>query len=357
MRLTTVVLSAAALLLADHAPALAVECGDTVTASVTLDHDLVDCPGVGIVIGADDVTIDLAGHTIDGNEGPDDAIRTVTDRKNIAIKGPGVITGFDDGVVVGGANLKVLGVTFRDLADEAINVGPSPGSLIVGNVFRNVGSAIDFSAGNGKVLVKGNVVAHARVGIFVAGAVGAAIVDNLVADVSGSVGIFVEGPNAVVKGNRVARAADVGILLSDVTNGKVVANTVTGAGTSGIDLDETQATRVERNVVTGAVSLGVAISDVDSDGNRVRRNVVLGGLGVGIFVAVDATLNTIEGNVVEGNAIDGVRVDQAGTVVKKNRADGNGDVGIAAVVGTVDGGGNRARGNGGPEQCVGVVCP
>lgn len=357
MRLTTVVLSAAALLFADHDPVRAVECGDTVTASVTLDHDLVDCPGVGLVIDADDVTIDLAGHTIDGDEGPDDAIRTLTDRKGITIKGPGVITGFDDGVVVGGANLKILGVTFRDLSDTALNVGPCPGSLVVGNVFMDLGGLTDFAAGGGKVTVKGNVAARARSGMFVGDATGAVIVDNLVADVSEGDGIIASGAGVVVKGNRVVRTADAGIRLSEVVGGKIVANTVADTAGAGIALSGTRATRLERNVITGAADAGIRLLDDLSDGNRFRRNGVLGGLGMGVFVPAGADLNAIEGNVVEGNALDGIRVEQAGNVVKKNRADGNGGAGIVAVAGAVDGGGNRARGNGGAAQCDGVVCP
>ena len=42
-------------------------CGDTITTDTTLDSDLVDCPTNRIVIGADNVTLDLNGHTIDGD--------------------------------------------------------------------------------------------------------------------------------------------------------------------------------------------------------------------------------------------------------------------------------------------------
>ena len=38
-----------------------------ITTDTTLDSDLVDCPNNGIVIGADDITLDLNGHTIDGD--------------------------------------------------------------------------------------------------------------------------------------------------------------------------------------------------------------------------------------------------------------------------------------------------
>ena len=42
-------------------------CGDTITADTMLDGDLIDCPNHGIVIGADDITLDLNGHRIDGD--------------------------------------------------------------------------------------------------------------------------------------------------------------------------------------------------------------------------------------------------------------------------------------------------
>src|SRR3954447_4804674 len=50
-----------------QASASQVSCGDTITADTTLHHDLVNCPNNGIIIGADDITLDLNGHTIDGD--------------------------------------------------------------------------------------------------------------------------------------------------------------------------------------------------------------------------------------------------------------------------------------------------
>src|SRR4051812_48505646 len=48
------------------AGAPAVRCGATITRSTTLTADLPDCPGTGLVIGADGITLDLGGHTISG---------------------------------------------------------------------------------------------------------------------------------------------------------------------------------------------------------------------------------------------------------------------------------------------------
>jgi hypothetical protein len=52
------------------APALAraATCGDTVTSDTALTPDLFNCPDSGILIGADDPTLDLNGHTINAND-------------------------------------------------------------------------------------------------------------------------------------------------------------------------------------------------------------------------------------------------------------------------------------------------
>ena len=68
---------ALALLPAGVARANHVACGDTITADTTLDSDLTNCPGDGLVIGAGSITLDLNGHTIDG-DGGDIGIRDST---------------------------------------------------------------------------------------------------------------------------------------------------------------------------------------------------------------------------------------------------------------------------------------
>src|SRR5919201_5787526 len=51
----------------DQALASHVKCGDTITTDTELERDLTNCPGNGIVIGADNIELDLNGHTIDGD--------------------------------------------------------------------------------------------------------------------------------------------------------------------------------------------------------------------------------------------------------------------------------------------------
>ena len=44
-----------------------VSCGVTITADTRLGADLVNCPNNGIVIGAEDNTLDLNGHVVAGD--------------------------------------------------------------------------------------------------------------------------------------------------------------------------------------------------------------------------------------------------------------------------------------------------
>src|SRR5712691_10064099 len=87
-------------------PALAddVHCGQVLTRDTVLRRDLVDCPGDGLVIGADEITLDLGGHTISGR-GADGSVGI----KNAGHDGDtirnGAINRFGRGVLLtGGAN-------------------------------------------------------------------------------------------------------------------------------------------------------------------------------------------------------------------------------------------------------------
>ena len=56
------------------------------------------------------------------------------------------------------------------------------------------------------------------------------------------------------------------------------------------------------------------------------------------------------------NGEDGIDVDVPATTLTRNIANRNRDLGIEAVPGVIDGGGNRAAGNGNPAQCTNIDC-
>ena len=95
---------------AGQSPPTGLECGDTITADTTLDRDLTNCPSNGIIIGADDITLDLNGHSISGDGKP---VRrcprrqpcdmgVFNDRHNGVTVRNGSLRGFAVGVLLGG---------------------------------------------------------------------------------------------------------------------------------------------------------------------------------------------------------------------------------------------------------------
>src|SRR6185295_10984396 len=78
-----------------------VNCGQTITQNVTLDSDLIDCAGNGLVIGAPNITVNLNGHTIDGT-GSGSGIDNFAGHDRITIRN-GEIREFFSGIVFAGA--------------------------------------------------------------------------------------------------------------------------------------------------------------------------------------------------------------------------------------------------------------
>jgi hypothetical protein len=116
------VVAPAMALLAVPAPAGAhgVACGTTVTRSTTLRADLADCPGDGLVIGADNVALDLGRHTVDG-AGAGAGVR-LAGHRGVRIAG-GTIREFASGIVLDGADSnRVSGVSVRSSTGRGIDV-------------------------------------------------------------------------------------------------------------------------------------------------------------------------------------------------------------------------------------------
>ncbi|MDQ3645286.1 MAG: right-handed parallel beta-helix repeat-containing protein [Actinomycetota bacterium] len=134
--------SAAALLMsllfAGTAAASHVVCGQTITEDTTLDSDL-NCSGAGLIIGADNVTLDLNGHTVSG----DPQARALSHEEAAGIlfaprvSGStvrnGTVENFDAGVVVrGGSGNAIRDLTVRDNINYRVVTGvdadPAPGN-------------------------------------------------------------------------------------------------------------------------------------------------------------------------------------------------------------------------------------
>ena len=368
-----------------------VSCGQTLTKSMTLTNDLVDCPGNGLLVGADNITIDLNGHTIDGTNARKPgtaAIETKGLRANVTIVNGTVTDFYFSGVVLSGHGNAVRKVTVHNIgagcrqgdictgitlmncrgctiADTVVsnavrafhvngmNVDESPGARIERNsVRRNAGEGISMFQSPTSRIVGNKVEDNKGNGIHVNSSSDSTWVTGNEARGNRSAGIAVGASRkARVLGNEVSGNGDVGLLLFDLDQSVARGNRARGNGTGivlyagqagiaqfggkhGAERDQLVANIATRNVRAGIRVRGDGGKD-RADNNVLSRNI--------------ANTNGRDGGIVlEGSA--------TGNRLRGNTANANAGHGITAIRGTIDAGGNRARGNRRRPQCVGVRC-
>jgi hypothetical protein len=354
-------------------------CGDTITTDITLHADLVDCPNNGLIIGADDITLNLNGHTIDGDDElidpcPEDTCDIGIDdpvgHAGVRVVG-GTITEFGFGVLLAGADQYTLsGLTATDnifagvLAFDTTHL-----SMAHSTVTRN-GLHTDFS-GVAAFGVTESVFAHNHIedngdiGIFaVEGMARTKIVDNRLGG-NPEAGMIVEGSGMTINGNHLAIQQD-GIIVAGDYN-MVRRNHITGVPGChpdcgfGISFEGGVGNVIENNHVARA-HWGIRVDAFagPATGTIIRRNTVILAGEDGIIInpadagPVEDTL--VAGNLVTRSGDDGIDVRAPSTTLTGNHLVRNLDHAIEAVAGVTDGGGNRGVASGNPVQCTNIVC-
>ena len=139
-------------------------------------------------------------------------------------------------------------------------------------------------------------------------------------------------------------------------------NVVVGTTWNGILVagDEGVGNVVRRNHILGAGRHGIQFPSEFRRGpkrnNVVYRNYILGAGEDGVHVENKTKHTTLVGNHAIGAKDDGIDADDATTKLTGNQARHNVELGIEAVRGVIDGGRNKASGNGDPRQCTNIVC-
>lgn len=119
----TAVTALAGLGLAGPAGASHVTCGQTITTSTTLDSDVGPCPNNGIIVGANNITLNLNGFRVFGTPNTGDGAGVLLPQRTGVTVTNGTVSDFDGGVVIAnGSGNTVSRVTARD------NLGSSPSS-------------------------------------------------------------------------------------------------------------------------------------------------------------------------------------------------------------------------------------
>ena len=278
-------------LLAGTASAAHVSCGQTVTTSITLHADVGPCAGpAALIVGANNVTIDLGGHRLFGETGPLDMGGTgvrIEGRSGVTVTN-GTITDFDAAVaILDSSGTEVSNLTVRD------NIQSDLGGGDFGEGIQVFGSASDNTT----------------------------IVDNLIENNGPFAGISVFGGTSSNK------------ITGTTISGNTVKDNNVGSQTGGIRLENwTWDSTVSNNTITGNALEGVALF-ADTEANDLLTNTISGNgftsllathrRGDGIRAFVRSNNNDVRSNTVTGNAGYGIIIQGQSNQLVGNTATGN----------------------------------
>ncbi|HEV2126070.1 MAG TPA: right-handed parallel beta-helix repeat-containing protein, partial [Chloroflexota bacterium] len=305
-----------------------VTCGQTITKNTTLFADVGPCAGNGIIIGADNITLNLNGHTISGSTGPADGNAAgvrLPNRTGVTVTGlpgasgkKGTITGFDVGVFINRGsgntieNLDIIDNTGPadpaaeplPLLGDGVAVFYSTNNQILNNLVARNGyydGITVLGLGSHNNLIRGNTVED-TLGIddrYFPSFQGTGIVIShfLNADDPRGLPIF----NNDVVNNVVRRNFTAGVSTVANHKGRIIGNTIEDNG----DVDRYLSQRNGNGIgiTTGDVVFFPSIADTRMlvERNQVNRNALMG-----ILVDRGAAKNTIVRNVANENFLDGI---------------------------------------------------
>lgn len=272
------------------AAAAHVACGAVITTDTVLDGDIGPCKKGGLIIAADNITLDLNGNTVfGGRRKMGDGVGILLDGVSGVTVTGGTVTDFDAGIVIEeGLGNEIADVEVRD------NIGS-------GNT--DFGDGIVVSSSSENVIRDSRVIHNGPfdgIGVIVTAtdppgaSNGNVIKNNLVLD------------NNI--GFNPTFNSDIGIRLEPGSNRTTVRNNlVRGSGLDGIQVfSGSLANEVRQNLVQGNGALGVPairFGDgirVGGNDNEIEDNQVLANAGNGIFVFGQS--NEIRDNDATGNA-------------------------------------------------------
>jgi parallel beta-helix repeat protein len=370
-----------------------VSCGQTITKDTRLANDLTDCPNNGLVIGADDITLDLNGHTIDGDgavDAYDLGIDNTAGHDGVTIQ-HGAVREFVEGVLVAGAaENRVRNLVTSHQFHGGITLSLSTGIRVESNSsVTDCAGVIVLDSHNVRV-ERNSVSDHTCAGVSVFGSSRVDIAGNTVAGGSGDpagIGLFDHSNHNQVERNSVSGNGFVGVIVEESDDNDVAGNHIfrnrdavilQGNGNTlrrnrvedalgaddgsgfGIVLEGGEDNLITANAIERTASAGIWVDvpelDLPTVGNILRLNQVNEAGTDGISVGSTAADTRLERNSADGAGDDGFDVESASTTLIRNTANHNDDLGIEAVTGVTDGGGNRASGNGNPLQCTNVFC-
>jgi parallel beta-helix repeat protein len=299
-------------------------CGDTLTANTTLTADMGPCSGNGLVIGANGITLNCAGHKISGtgtsDGSPGISIHWIT---GVTLENCNVES-FNDGVLTTNSSGDLFlgnSASFNSVA--GFNLG-SVSAILTGNEANHNGlDGFDLSSSTSTLA--GNAADYDYYGFLLTKSSGDTVTNNTA---NGNAGIgftLFNSSRVTLRGNTADNTGiccfGMGFELSSSSDDKLTSNTADGNGVLGFWLWNSNSSTLIGNTANDDKYFGFDLGISSND--KLTANTADGNGNMGFDVAFFSNLNTLSGNTASGNDYDGFYLYTNSSVFSGNTADGN----------------------------------
>ena len=286
-------------------------CGTVVTTDLTLSAPMSGC-AEGLILGADGITVDLNGFSIDGT-GAEGSVGILAENRTGVSVMNGTISGFATAVALrDSAYSAVQNLRITD-SGAGVLVGLGSANSVGANTIEKTGTGVSV-IGSPATRVVGNSVTDSGVGIFCRFTEQSPVTyfEHNATSANGT-GVSLQFCPSLVRRNVSSHNAGSGFVRFR-SPGDFLRNVANGNGGSGIEAEDSHG-RYLRNVTNANAAYGFVISDQSPS---------------------HGPFHTIADHVANANGLLGIAVFN--------------------LVGVVESGRNRAHANGDPAECFGIVC-
>lgn len=253
-------------------------CGEAIASSVTLSSDITDCPGDGLELAADGITLDCAGHTISGTETQASTGLTVNGRSDVKIRNCRV-TLFETGFRVNNSqSVQILSNNATDNGGAGFYMSLVSYSKVVGNLARgDLGGDFFFTGCTDNTLANNTAIGH-----------------------SFGFSVILGSNGNLVEGNQV-RGTLTGFVIA-AANNTIVRNVASG-NSYGFDVQGNN-NNLSANVASGNNVHGFW-TGTSTSGNVLTFNNSTGNFGLGFYDQAVPGSNTFSNDVCKSNSQGG----------------------------------------------------
>lgn len=259
---------------------LPVTCGSTLTQDTVLAADLVNCPGDGLRIGADNITLDCAGHAILG-AGSGNGV--LLDSRSRATVRNCRISGFDEGIFVRYSTYaKLSSNSLTGNGGNGVNLFAGSNTSLTANQAANNGnSGLSLSQSRDNNLTNNSATGNGNNGIYLSQSPGNTLAaNNASGNSNDGIGLW-QSPSTRLTGNTLDGNANNGVYSYASNHSDIIGNFVTANAINGLYLGSSGTYYISGNLIAGN-QWGIYLTA--SDHNTLLGNMILDNTQYGAYL-------------------------------------------------------------------------